>query len=43
VRRRLGLGRHERILGQLDLGYPAVRFRNKVRGKALPVTWVSDR
>ncbi|MBN1401380.1 MAG: nitroreductase family protein [Anaerolineae bacterium] len=42
ARRRLGLGRHERIFGELELGYPAVRFRNKVRGKALPVTWVRE-
>jgi nitroreductase/NAD-dependent dihydropyrimidine dehydrogenase PreA subunit len=39
ARRRLGLERHERILAVLYLGYPAVRFRNKVRGKALPVSW----
>jgi nitroreductase len=40
VRHRLGLGRHERILGALLLGWPAVRFRNRVRGKTLPLRWV---
>ncbi len=40
ARRRLGLGKHERILAVLYLGYPAVRFRNKVRGKEMPITWV---
>ena len=40
VRLRLGLGRNEHILGTLLLGWPAVRFRNRVRGKALPARWV---
>jgi len=39
VRKRLGLQRHERILGALGLGYPGVRFRNKVAGKTLPIQW----
>jgi ferredoxin len=39
VRRRLGLGRREHILGALLMGYPAVRFRNKVKGKRLPIQW----
>jgi len=40
VRRLLGLGTHERILGTLLLGRPAVRFHNRVRGKTLPLRWV---
>jgi NAD-dependent dihydropyrimidine dehydrogenase PreA subunit len=40
VRRRLGLGCHEHILSTLLLGYPAVKFRNKVAGKGLPVRWI---
>jgi NAD-dependent dihydropyrimidine dehydrogenase PreA subunit/nitroreductase len=40
VRRRLGLDRREHILGTLLLGYPAVKFRNKVEGKRLPVRWL---
>jgi nitroreductase/NAD-dependent dihydropyrimidine dehydrogenase PreA subunit len=39
ARRRLGLHKREHILGTLELGYPAVRFRNKVRGKRLPIQW----
>jgi nitroreductase len=39
ARQRLDLERHEHILGTLELGYPAVRFRNKVRGKRLPIQW----
>jgi NAD-dependent dihydropyrimidine dehydrogenase PreA subunit/nitroreductase len=40
ARRRLGLDRNEHILGTLLLGRPAVRFRNRVRGKGLPLRWV---
>jgi nitroreductase len=40
ARRRLGLGRHERILAVLYLGHPAVHFRNKVRGKRMPIAWI---
>ena len=39
VRKRLGIDRHERILGALDLGYPAVKFSNKVEGKTMPIDW----
>ncbi len=39
VRNRLGLGKHERLFGTLGLGYPAVRFRNKVEGRKLPIQW----
>jgi nitroreductase/NAD-dependent dihydropyrimidine dehydrogenase PreA subunit len=39
VRRRLGLQPREHILGALLMGYPAVRFRNKVEGKRLPIQW----
>jgi hypothetical protein len=35
----LGLQKHEHILAALELGYPAVRFRNKVEGKTLCITW----
>lgn len=40
ARKYLKLQRHERILGNIDLGYPAVRFRNKVEGKQMPMVWV---
>jgi nitroreductase len=39
ARQRLGLQKHEHILGTLEIGYPAVEFRNKVEGKALPIQW----
>ena len=41
ARKHLGLHKHEHILGMLELGYPAVRFRNKVMGKELPIQWNS--
>jgi nitroreductase len=43
VRKYLNLKRHEHILGNLDLGYPAVRFRNKVEGKRMPVVWAGGK
>ena len=39
VRERLGLQKHEHIMGGLGLGYPAVSFRNKVEGKRIPIQW----
>jgi hypothetical protein len=39
ARERLGLGRREHILGILLLGYPAVRFVNKVEGRAMDIEW----
>jgi nitroreductase/NAD-dependent dihydropyrimidine dehydrogenase PreA subunit len=42
ARERLRLQKHEHILGMLELGYPAVRFRNKVEGKTLSIEWIED-
>jgi nitroreductase/NAD-dependent dihydropyrimidine dehydrogenase PreA subunit len=39
ARERLGLQKHEHILGALGLGYPAVKFVNKVGGKTLSIQW----
>jgi len=39
VRTLLGLQKREHILGTVFLGYPAVKFRNKVQGKSLPIQW----
>jgi len=38
-RRSLGLSKRERIYGTILLGYPAVRFRNKVLGKQIRIQW----
>ena len=40
ARNLLGLERDEHILGVLLLGYPAVRYANKVEGRTLDITWV---
>ncbi|UCD72641.1 MAG: nitroreductase family protein [Candidatus Bathyarchaeota archaeon] len=40
ARRLLGLQRHEHILGALTLGYASITFRNKVKGKTLPIQWI---
>jgi len=42
ARRLLGLGKRDRIYGALFLGYPAVRFRNRVEGRTLPIQWNGD-
>ncbi|MFZ6027409.1 MAG: nitroreductase family protein [Chloroflexota bacterium] len=39
ARQALGLTKNERIFGAMYLGIPAVRFSNKVAGKALPLQW----
>ena len=39
LRKRLGLQRGESIFGALFLGYPAIKFSNKVNGKQLPIQW----
>jgi nitroreductase len=39
ARRCLGLHRHEHILATVELGYSAVKFRNKVEGKGMHVQW----
>ena len=43
IRKYLKLQRHEHILANLDLGYPTVRFQNKVLGKHMPVMWVGEK
>ena len=42
MRRRLGLGKHERILGMFGMGYPAVKFMNRVEGKTMPIEWIHE-
>lgn len=39
ARRRLGIQPNERIYGAMYMGYPAVRFSNKVTGKAPAIHW----
>ncbi len=39
ARRLLGLKRYDRIFGALFLGYPVVRFKNKVAGRTFPIQW----
>ena len=43
ARRSLGLHRREHILGTLELGWPAVRFKNKVAGKSMSMQWIERR
>ena len=39
IRQRLGIVKQERIYGALYMGYPEIKFSNKVTGKALPIQW----
>jgi len=41
ARELLGLQKHEHILGAVQMGYPAVKFSNKVEGKSLPIQWIT--
>lgn len=43
IRQRLGLQKRDHILGTVLLGYPAVKFRNKLHGKTLPIQWNNGR
>ncbi|MCP4538538.1 MAG: hypothetical protein GY832_15490 [Chloroflexi bacterium] len=39
ARQLLGLQKRDRIFGALFLGYPAVKFRNRVEGRTMPIQW----
>ena len=39
IRERLSLEKHEKIFATMGVGYPAIRFRNKVQGKLMSVQW----
>ena len=39
ARRQLGLRRSDRIFGALFLGYPVIKFRNKVEGRRMAIQW----
>jgi nitroreductase len=42
IRNRLKLQKRENILGTLFLGYPAIKFSNKIIGKAMPIQWIDS-
>jgi len=39
LRNFLKIGNDEKIFATIALGYPAVRFKNKVNGKRMPIQW----
>lgn len=41
ARKRLHMGKKDHIFGALMLGYPDIRFSNKITGKTMPITWVN--
>jgi len=36
---RLGIGKREKIFATMAVGWPALRFRNKVAEKKIPLSW----
>ena len=38
-RKRLGLKKNERICGMIGIGYPKLKFKNKVQGKKMNIQW----
>jgi nitroreductase/NAD-dependent dihydropyrimidine dehydrogenase PreA subunit len=43
LKNKLGLSKKEMIYGTLTIGYPAIKFRNKVFGKKISVQWNQNR
>lgn len=41
IRRILGLGKNEKIVGTMAMGYPALKFTNKVNGRKLNIQWIN--
>ena len=41
-RRRVGLRKTEKIFGLVGLGYPAIKFRNKVEGRTMHIQWINN-
>ncbi len=39
LRRLIGLKKHEKIFGTIAIGYPSLKFRNKVIGKQFKIQW----
>jgi ferredoxin len=39
LRRKLGVSAKEKIFATMGLGYPAIRFQNKVAGKRMKLSW----
>lgn len=40
IRKIIGLEKHERITGTMAIGYPGVKFRNKVNGRVADIKWI---
>lgn len=39
LRKNLGIAKNEKIYGMLGMGYPAVKFRNKITGRKFKIQW----
>jgi len=39
LRKLLKIGKDEKVYGTIAIGYPAIKFKNKVVGKQIPIQW----
>jgi nitroreductase len=39
LRKLIKIGKNEKVYGTIALGYPSVRFKNKIIGKRMPIQW----
>ncbi len=41
IRHILGLEKYEKIVGTMAIGYPSLKYRNKVEGKKIDIDWIN--
>ena len=41
IRHLLGLKKYEKIVGTMAMGYPSIKYRNKVEGKKIDIAWIN--
>lgn len=41
IRKILGLKKYEKIVGTMAVGYPTLKYRNKVEGKKINIHWIN--
>lgn len=41
IRQLLSLKKYEKLVGTMSIGYPSVKYRNKVEGKKIDIDWIN--
>lgn len=41
ISKKLGLKKYEKIVGTMAIGFPSIKYRNKVEGKKIDITWIN--